>query len=84
MHDGALQGTWYVLYDENGNISRYAPAMEGEVDIVKNGDGTYTVFFLCYDDAETPHSFEGEWSGEIVVSDETGPYENYGTGVRSF
>ena len=28
MHDGALQGTWYVLYDENGNISGYAPAME--------------------------------------------------------
>lgn len=83
MHDGALQGTWYVLYDENGNISGYAPAMEGEVDIVKNGDGTYTVSFLCYDDAETPHSFEGEWSGEIVVSDETGPYENYGTGMKN-
>lgn len=72
MTDQVLQGTWYVSYDENGEISGYAPAMDGTIDIAHNEDGTYTISFSCYDDAETPHNFKGEWTGNIAVSDETG------------
>lgn len=80
MVDQVLQGTWYVKYDDSGNIVGYAPAMEGTVDVKNNGNGTYTISFSCYDDAETPHNFSGTWTGEITVSDET---ELASTSVRN-
>jgi hypothetical protein len=45
-----------------------APFVDGWVDIVDNGDGTYTVEFDVYDDAD--YNLTGSWTGEIASAAE--------------
>ena len=59
IDDGYLAGAWY--YKEDGVTM--APFVDGWVDIVDNGDGTYTVEFDVYDDAD--YNLTGSWTGEI-------------------
>lgn len=67
-----IMGTMYLGgFDQNGYVTKLAPAMKGRVEITANEDGTHTIAFDCYDDAETPHNFRGSWTGPIRKVDQT-------------
>ena len=59
-----LAGAWY--YKEDGVTM--APFVDGWVDVVDNGDGTYTVEFDVWDDAD--YNITGSWTGEIAPASE--------------
>ena len=61
---GWMVGAWY--YTEDGVTM--APFVDGWVDITNNGDGTYTVEFDVYDDAD--YNLTGTWTGEINSASE--------------
>ncbi len=61
---GYMAGAWY--YKEDGVTM--APFVDGWVDVVDNGDGTYTVEFDVWDDAD--YNLTGSWSGEIASASE--------------
>lgn len=65
-----IMGTMYLGgFDDNGYVTKLAPAMSGEVVIVKNTDGTHTISFDCFDDAINPHKFSGSWTGHLNMVD---------------
>lgn len=64
IDSGYLAGAWY--YKEDGVTM--APFVDGWVDVVDNGDGTYTVEFDVYDDAD--YNVTGSWTGEIASASE--------------
>lgn len=69
-----IMGTMYLGgFDANGYVTKMAPALSGRVEIVDNGDGTHTIAFDCYDDAEQPHNFRGTWTGPVNRVDQTAP-----------
>jgi hypothetical protein len=61
---GWMVGAWY--YKEDGVTM--APFVDGSLDIVNNGDNTYTVSFDGYDDAG--NNLTGTWTGEIRSASE--------------
>lgn len=66
--DGDTYGTMYLDYDITADeITGYACAIDGSADITNNGDSTYSISFLLYD--ENGHSFNGEWSGTLNLND---------------
>ena len=71
-----VSGTWYVGGFDGQSYTKQAPAVDGEIRVTNNGDGTYEISFECIDDAEVPHTFSGSWSGTAI-------YENAGNAVRS-
>ena len=64
IDSGYLAGAWY--YKEDGVTM--APFVDGWVDVVDNGDGTYTVEFDVWDDAD--YNLTGSWTGEIASASE--------------
>jgi hypothetical protein len=64
IDDGYMSGCWY--YTEDGVTM--APFVDGSLDIVNNGDNTYTVSFDGYDDAG--NNLTGTWTGEIRSASE--------------
>ena len=71
-----VSGTWYVGGFNGQSYTERAPAVDGEIRVTNNGDGTYVIDFECTDDAEVPHTFSGSWSGTAI-------YGNAGNAVRS-
>lgn len=76
-YGGNLSGTNYLsgfeeiegaLGDEIG-VNEYAPATSGNLNITNHGDGTYTISFAFLDDRE--HTWDGEWTGTIDLTDWT-------------
>ena len=63
-YDGYMVGAWY--YKEDGVTM--APFVDGWVDVVDNGDGTFTVEFDVWDDAD--YNLTGKWTGEIASAAE--------------
>ena len=61
---GYLTGAWY--YKEDGVTM--APFVDGRVDVIDNGDGTYTVEFDVRDDCD--YNLTGKWTGEIAPASE--------------
>ena len=59
-----LAGSWY--YKEDGVTM--APFVDGWVNVVDNGDGTYTVEFDVWDDCD--YNLTGSWTGEIHPASE--------------
>ncbi len=59
-----LAGAWY--YKEDGVTM--APFVDGWVDVVDNGDGTVSVEFDVWDDAD--YNITGKWTGEIAPASE--------------
>ena len=59
-YDGYMAGAWY--YTRDGVTM--APFVDGWVDVVDNGDGTFTVEFDVWDDAD--YNLTGKWTGEIA------------------
>ncbi len=62
--EGYMAGAWY--YKEDGVTM--APFVDGWVDVVDNGDGTFTVEFDVWDDAD--YNLTGTWTGEIASASE--------------
>ena len=61
---GYLSGAWY--YKEDGVT--LAPFVDGWVDVIDNGNGTYTVEFDVWDDCD--YNLTGRWTGEIHPASE--------------
>ncbi|HJC18139.1 MAG TPA: hypothetical protein H9937_09315 [Candidatus Alistipes stercorigallinarum] len=60
--DGFGTGTYFKYY-EDGAVRWAAGASDGEVEITKNEDGTYTVTFDFLDGQQEPKHFKGAWTG---------------------
>lgn len=60
--DGFGTGTYFKYY-EDGAVRWAAGASDGEVEITKNEDGTYTVTFDFLDGQQEPKHFKGTWTG---------------------
>lgn len=68
MASGSIYGTNYLGgFDDMGYVSQFAPAISGDMNIVQNDDGTYTISFAFLDDKG--NTWDGEWSGAMDVVD---------------
>ena len=67
IYDNTLYGSWYVCTDAQDQPVGYAPAIDGTVNVVNNGDGTYDITFDCVDDAG--NVWDGSWTGAIETFD---------------
>ena len=71
-----LTGTWYLSdFDEDGIPHLYIPARGGDLSVVNNNDGTYTIDFV-FDDGLN-NTWSGKWTGKptIDVKVEEGQYD---------
>lgn len=62
----SLQFTWYIGYDKDGRLTKYAPAIDGTINVAKSGDG-YKVTLDFIDDAG--NKVTGDWTGSVTVKD---------------
>lgn len=67
-----IVGTSYLNYDSEGYITDYALAVDGTIEIVNNGNGTYTMTFAC--ETDRGNVWSGSWSGELAIEDESDAY----------
>lgn len=59
-------GTFFQHY-ETGTIVSAAAAVDGELQLTKNDDGTYTIEFDFIDPQSSPKHFTGSWTGTMDV-----------------
>lgn len=69
MSNSSLAGTMYLEYDAEGNITRYAPSVSGDMKVENLGDGRYTISFDFLDDRG--YNWDGTWTGAIPMVDKT-------------
>lgn len=55
----------YLEFDENGEIVRGAAVRDGEMEMIKNNDGTWTINFDFLDAQADPKRFYGSWTGTL-------------------
>ena len=55
----------YFKYFENEKVRWTAGATDGEVEVTKNEDGTYTITFDFIDGQAEPKHFKGTWTGVL-------------------
>lgn len=67
MQYGYLYGTWWTGYASADDMTEYAPAISGGIDVKRNSDGTYTFNMDFYDDASTPNRVTGSWTGTMIM-----------------
>lgn len=67
--DEMTNNNWptYFQHMEDGVTAFGAAALGGELTLVKNDDGTYTIKFDFTDQQESPKHFTGEWTGTMEV-----------------
>lgn len=58
-------GSWLFVDGFSGG----APLTDGTIDIVANGDGTYTITLDCIDNLDQPNRITAEWTGVPVLMD---------------
>lgn len=58
---GYMAGCWYYRIEDGENISSYAPMVDGWIEVVGNDDGTITIEFDAWDDAD--YNITGSWTG---------------------
>lgn len=75
LEDSYLMGTNYMASDGGDYLSAYAPAIDGDLNITNNADGTYTVSFAFTDDLG--HIWDGEWTGVLGFVKNAAPARNY-------
>lgn len=61
-----LYGTVYMGEYSYGYPDAYAPAVSGNLEVVRNQDGTYTLRFSFTDDKG--HVWDGRWTGTLEMS----------------
>lgn len=71
---GSFFGTWgtestFTKYsdDGSGTILKGSGIKGGQVEIVDNGDDTWTVKYDLLDDQEAPHKITGSWTGKVTI-----------------
>lgn len=65
-----MRGTGYVgNFTSDGLACEIAPALDGEITITSNGDGTFTIDMhgLVDDHEPVPFQFGGTWTGSLTV-----------------
>ncbi len=67
MQYGYLYGTWWIGYATADDMTEYAPAISGGIDVTRNSDGTYTFGADFYDDAPVPNHVTGIWTGTMIM-----------------
>lgn len=71
MENGSLHGTYYAKLDDSYNsIQEYAVLSDGNLRIVKNADGTFTLSWTLFDDHATPYTIGGSYTGRIDYIDD--------------
>ena len=60
-YDGYMAGCWYYRFEDGENMSSYAPMVDGWIEVVDNLDGTITIEFDAWDDAD--YNITGSWTG---------------------
>lgn len=55
----------YLEFNEDGKIIRGASVRDGQLELKKNGDGTWTIDFTFYDQQDEPKCFYGTWTGVL-------------------
>ena len=60
-YDGYMAGCWYYRIEDGENMSSYAPMVDGWIEVVDNLDGTITIEFDAWDDAD--YNITGSWTG---------------------
>ena len=66
MDTYGLYGTVYMGEYSYGYPDAYAPAVSGNLEVVRNQDGTYTLRFSFTDDKG--HVWDGRWTGTLEMS----------------
>ena len=66
-YSGYMMGTWFFNSNDGQYYGDIAPILDGTIEIIENGDGTYTVNFNVIDDAETPNTITGTWTGVPTI-----------------
>ena len=56
-----MAGCWYYRCEDAENISSFAPMVDGWIEVVGNDDGTITIEFDAWDDAD--YNITGSWTG---------------------
>ena len=57
----------YFQYLEAGTVIWAGGATDGQVEIIKNSDGTYTIEFDFLDGQQEPKHFSGSWTGTLEI-----------------
>ena len=55
----------YLEFNEEGKIIRGAAVRDGQLELKKNDDGTWTIDFTFYDQQDEPKCFYGTWTGVL-------------------
>ena len=66
-YSGYMMGTWFYNTPDGQYYGDMAPIIDGTIEVVDNGDGTYTVNLDLVDDAESANSITGTWTGVPVL-----------------
>lgn len=66
--ENGLAATWYVGGFTPDGVTKMAPAMSGTLTVSKEA-AVYTVTFEFKDDAKTPNTFKGTWTGTPAMTD---------------
>ncbi|MBO7284409.1 MAG: BACON domain-containing protein [Bacteroidales bacterium] len=64
---GSMQGTWFYNTYDGEYYGDMAPIIDGTIEVVDNGDGTYTVNLDLVDDAESANSITSTWTGVPII-----------------
>ncbi len=69
-------GSWIRFY-KDWVVDSEAPAVEGDMSIKNNGDGTYSLSYDFLDDSPEPSNFKADYNGvvDVVDIDDTGDFE---------
>lgn len=66
-YDNYIYGTCFLGYDDYTELTRYAMAINGEIEITNKGNNEYDISFSLLDKHE--YTFDGSWSGTLPVQD---------------
>lgn len=64
---GYMRGTWFYNSHDGEGLGEMAPITDGTIEIVDNGDGTFTLSYELIDDADDANTITGTWTGTPVI-----------------
>lgn len=64
---GSMQGTWFYNTYDGEYYGDMAPIIDGTIEVVDNGDGTYTVNLDLVDDADSANSITSTYTGVPII-----------------
>lgn len=64
---GFATGSVFRRYDERGEVFNGTGITDGQVEVIDNGNGTWTFNFDLVDDTPAKHKITGTWTGAITI-----------------